>query len=268
MLVDMRPSGSYQMETFFAAGGVPALLKELAPLLETAAVTVNGGTLQQQIDDAPAILDRYREVIARLDTPLRAEGGLSVLRGSLAPDGAILKHAAASPRLLQHRGRAVVFSGPADLHARIDDPDLDVTADDVLVMQNVGPVGGPGMPEAGLLPLPRKVLAQGVRDMVRISDGRMSGTAFGTVVLHVAPESAVGGPLGLVRDGDLIELDQANRRLELLVSADELDRRRAEWRPPQPAYRRGYRRLFLEHVLQAPRGCDFDFLVSEEAASE
>ena len=193
--------------------------------------------------------------------PLKREGGLAILRGTLAPDGAVIKQSAASPELLRHRGRAVVFSSPADLAARIDDPALDITPESVIVLQNAGPVGGPGMPEAGFLPIPKKLLAQGIRDMVRISDARMSGTAFGTVVLHVAPEAAVGGPLALVRDGDWIELDVANRRLDLLVGEEELARRRAEWRPPTPPYRRGYRRLYVDHVLQAPQGCDFDFLV-------
>ena len=263
LLASMRPTGSYQMETFFEAGGVPAVLAELAPLLEQEALTVEGATLADRIAASPRVDEHWRDVIAPLDRPLQAEGGLSMLRGSLAPDGAVLKHAAASPHLLQHRGRAIVFSSPADLFQRLDDPELDITPNDVMVMQNAGPVGGPGMPEAGLLPLPRKLLAQGVRDMVRISDARMSGTAFGTVVLHVAPESALGGPLGLVRDGDLIELDLAGRRLDLLVAEDELARRRAAWRAPRNAVRRGYRRLFLDHVLQAPRGCDFDFLVAE-----
>src|SRR5207244_3440793 len=188
------------------------------------------------------------------------EGGTAILRGNLAPNGAVCKQSAASPELLQHRGRAVVFRSMDDLAARVDDPDLDVTERDVLALQNAGVVGGPGMPEVGNLPIPKKLLQRGVRDMVRISDARMSGTAFGTIVLHVAPEAAVGGPLALVRDGDEIELDVPGRRLALHVPDAELARRRAEWRPPAPAYTRGYGWLYLQHVLQADQGCDFDFL--------
>jgi dihydroxy-acid dehydratase len=191
---------------------------------------------------------------------LEPEGGLSILTGNLAPEGAVIKHAAASPDLLQHRGRAVVFKNMADLQARINDPDLDVTAVDVLVLQNVGPVGGPGMPEVGNFPIPGKLLRQGIRDMVRISDARMSGTAFGTIVLHITPESAIGGPLALVENGDEIELDLANRRIQLHVNEAELARRRSNWQPPARAFERGYSRLFLDHVTQAPLGCDFDFL--------
>jgi dihydroxy-acid dehydratase len=187
-----------------------------------------------------------------------------VLRGNLAPDGAVIKHAAASPHLLRHTGRAVVFRDMDDLRARIDAPDLDVREDDVLVLQHVGPVGGPGMPEVGNFPIPRVLLQRGVRDMVRISDARMSGTAFGTIVLHVAPESAIGGPLALVRDGDLIELDVEARRLHLQVSDGELTTRRAAWSPPAPAYQRGYGRLYLDHVTQAPQGCDFDVLTGSD----
>jgi dihydroxy-acid dehydratase len=191
---------------------------------------------------------------------LEPEGGLSILTGNLAPEGAVIKHAAASPDLLQHRGRAVVFKNMADLQARINDPELDVTPQDVLVLQNVGPVGGPGMPEVGNFPIPGKLLRQGIRDMVRISDARMSGTAFGTIVLHITPESAIGGPLALVENGDEIELDLANRRIQLHVDEAELARRRSNWQPPARAFERGYSRLFLDHVTQAPLGCDFDFL--------
>jgi dihydroxyacid dehydratase/phosphogluconate dehydratase len=186
-----------------------------------------------------------------------------MVRGNLAPSGAVIKQSAASQHLLQHRGRAVVFSSLEDLAARVDDPSLDIGPDDVMVLQNAGPIGGPGMPEAGYLPIPKKLLTTGVRDMVRLSDARMSGTAFGTVVLHVAPEAAVGGPLGLVQTGDEIELDVSNRRLELLVPEHELNARRMQWQPPTPAYTRGYGKLFLDHVLQAHLGCDFDFLLSE-----
>jgi dihydroxyacid dehydratase/phosphogluconate dehydratase len=259
MLLSARPSGQFQMEQIFEAGGAPALLKELSPLLDLSCGTVTGGTLGDNLANVlPA--ERYREIIAPFARPFEPEGGLAVVRGNLAPLGAVIKQSAASKERLQHRGRAVVFNSLADLSARIDEPDLDVMADDVLVLQNAGPIGAPGMPEAGMIPIPKKLLAQGVRDMVRISDCRMSGTAFGTIVLHVAPEAAIGGPLGLVRDGDEIELDVPNRRLELLVNPAELSRRRETWRAPPRAASRGYTRLYLDHVLQADQGCDFDFL--------
>jgi len=261
LIANMRPAGRYQMEDLFYAGGIPAVLKELLPLLHGDALTVTGKSLAENVRDARIT---NGDVIRSLNNPLQPEGGTAVLRGNLAPDGAVIKHAAATPRLLQHRGRAVVFRDLDDLHARINDPDLDVTEDDVLVLQTVGPVGGLGMPEVGNFPIPGKLLTAGVRDMVRISDGRMSGTAFGTIVLHVAPESAIGGPLALVRDGDQIELDVANRRLHLHVPDDELARRRAAWQPPARAFRRGYGRLFTEHVNQAPLGCDFDFLLGAD----
>jgi len=249
------------MEDLFYAGGIPAVMKELLPLLHGDALTVTGKTIAENVRDARI---SNPDVIRSLDNPLQPEGGTAVLRGNLAPDGAVIKHAAATPRLLQHRGRAVVFRDLDDLNARMNDPDLDVTPEDVLVLQNVGPVGGLGMPEVGNFPIPGKLLKQGVRDMVRISDGRMSGTAFGTIVLHVAPESAIGGPLALVRDGDQIELDVANRRIHLHVSDDELAARRATWQPPTMSFRRGYGRLFIEHVNQAPLGCDFDFLLGSD----
>ena len=257
LIANMRPAGQYQMEDLFHAGGISAILKQLLPLLHGDALTVTGQTLAESVAQAQ-ILDP--DVIRSLDNPLKGEGGLAVLRGNLAPDGAIIKHAAASPQLLRHRGRAVVFRGLADLQARLNDPDLAVNHDDILVLQNVGPVGGPGMPEVGNFSIPGKLLKQGVRDMIRISDARMSGTAYGTIVLHVAPESAVGGPLALVRDGDEIELDVAERRLQLQVDQAELARRRQAWQPPAAAFERGYGRLFVEHVTQAPLGCDFDFL--------
>jgi dihydroxy-acid dehydratase len=260
LLLNARPSGQFQMEAIFEAGGIPALMKELEPLLDLDCLTVTGRTQGENLA-AVKPAERYREVIATLDEPFGPEGGLAVLRGNLAPSGAVIKHAAASPERLRHRGRAVVFTSLRDLTERIDDPQLDVEPDDVLVLQNAGPVGAPGMPEAGLLPIPKKLLARGVRDMARISDARMSGTAFGTIVLHVAPEAAVGGPLGLVRDGDRIELDVPGRRLELLVPAEELAARRATWQAPAKPFRRGYGRLYLDHVLQADKGCDFDFLV-------
>jgi dihydroxy-acid dehydratase len=257
LLANMRPSGSYQMEDLYYAGGIPAILKELLPLLHGDVLTVTGKTLAENLANARI---ENPDVIRSFHNPIQPEGGLTILRGNLAPDGAVIKHAAASPKLLQHRGRAVVFADMDDLQARINDPDLDVVEEDVLVLKHVGPVGGPGMPEVGNFPIPGKLLRQGVRDMVRISDARMSGTAFGTIVLHVAPESAVGGPLALVEDGDEIELDVANRRIHLHVDEAELAQRRARWTPPVRKYNRGYTKLFLDHVMQAPDGCDFDFL--------
>jgi dihydroxy-acid dehydratase len=257
LMVNLRPAGKYQMEDLFHAGGISAVLKQLLPLLHGDALTITGRSLAENVAQAQI---SNADVIRPLDQPLQAEGGLAVLWGNLAPDGAIIKHAAASPNLLRHRGRAVVFQGMADLQARLNKPELDVHPEDILVLQNVGPVGGPGMPEVGNFSIPGKLLKQGVRDMVRISDARMSGTAFGTIVLHVAPESAIGGPLALVQDGDEIELDVAGRRLQLYVDDAELARRRQSWQRHQPAFSRGYGRLYLEHVTQAPLGCDFDFL--------
>jgi dihydroxy-acid dehydratase len=259
MVANVRPSGTYQMEDLAEAGGIPAVLKVLAPLLHRDVLTATGATLGAVLDETPP-LGTWQDVITPLDHPLKAEGGLAILRGSLAPDGAVLKVSAATPALFRHRGRACVFRDLEDLSARVDDPALPVTATSVLVLQNAGPIGGPGMPEAGSLPIPKKLLAAGVRDLVRISDARMSGTAGGTVILHVAPEAAVGGPLALAEDGDEIVLDVGARRLDLLVTDTELARRRARWRPPAPVSTRGYRRLFAERVLQAPQGCDFDFL--------
>lgn len=259
-ILNLKPSGEFLMEDFYYAGGVPALLNALAPLLDLEAKTVTGDSLGASIAGAQS---HNPALIRSLDEPLDAEGGLAVLNGSLAPDGSIIKPTAASPELLRHRGRAVVFEDHDDMDRRIDDPDLDVRPDDVLVMRNAGPLGGPGMPEWGFLPLPKKLLQQGVRDMVRISDARMSGTAFGTVVVHATPESAAGGPLAAVRNGDVIELNVPERRLELLVEPDEIARRlAAQARPPAP-YRRGYGWLFAEHILQADKGCDFDFLRAE-----
>jgi dihydroxy-acid dehydratase len=257
LIANMRPAGKYQMEDLFYAGGIPAILKQLLPLLHGDALTVTGRTLAENVAAARI---HNPDVIRLLDNPIQSEGGIAVLRGNLAPDGAIIKHAAASPHLLKHRGRAILFQDMADLLRRINEPNLDVTENDVLVLRSVGPVGGPGMPEVGNFPIPGKLLKQGVRDMVRISDARMSGTAFGTIVLHVAPESAIGGPLALVETGDEIELDVPNRRLQLHVDDSELARRRALWQPPSPTFNRGYSRLYLEHVNQAPLGCDFDFL--------
>jgi dihydroxy-acid dehydratase len=262
LLASVRPSGQFHMEELYEAGGVPAVMKELEPLLHGNCLTVTGKTIRENLHSVPPA-ERFREVIASLEKPFKVEGGLAIVHGNLSPGGAVIKQSAASQPLLQHRGRAVVFSCLEDLAARVDDPDLDIGPDDIMVLQNAGPIGGPGMPEAGYLPIAKKLLAKGVRDMVRISDARMSGTAFGTVILHVSPEAAIGGPLGLVHSGDEIELDVPNRRLELLVQEPELNGRRMQWQPPAAAYTRGYGKLFLNHVLQAPLGCDFDFLLPE-----
>lgn len=264
LIANMRPTGKYQMEDLFYAGGIPAVLQQLLPQLHRDALTVTGRTLAENVQDAQI---HNTDVIRTLETPLQAEGGLAVLWGNLAPDGAVIKHAAATPRLLQHRGKAIVFHDLSDLSARLNDPALDVTEDNILVLQNVGPVGGQGMPEVGNFPIPGKLLKRGVRDMVRISDARMSGTAFGAIVLHVSPESAVGGALALVHDGDEIELDVAQRRLHLHVDDAELAQRRAMWKPRALSLGRGYGRLYLEHVNQAPQGCDFDFLRGADPVS-
>ena len=256
-LVNLRPSGQYLMEDFHYAGGSRALLAELKDHLRLEALTVMGGTLGEAVAGARVVNE---DVIRPAARPLRAEGGLAILKGSLAPDGAVIKLTAAEPRLLKHRGPAIVFEDYNDMAARIDDENLAVTPDSVLVLKNAGPKGGPGMPEWGQLPLPKKLLRQGVRDMVRISDARMSGTSYGACVLHVAPESAVGGPLALVRDGDMIELDADARRLDLLVSPEKLERRRRAWKPRPAPYVRGFGEMFLAHVTQADKGCDFDFL--------
>ena len=249
VLANIRPAGKYLMEDFYYAGGLRALLNELGGRLHLDCLTVNGRTLGENIAGAK-IYDR--DVIRPRDNPLVAQGGLAVLRGNLAPDGAVIKPAAAEPRLLRHTGPAVVFKDYNDMARRIDDASLEVDGNSVLVLQNAGPLGAPGMPEWGQLPIPKKLLKRGVRDMVRVSDARMSGTSYGTCVLHVAPESHVGGPLALVRDGDLIELDVETRKLELRISDEELARRRAAWQPPRAPYAR--------HITQADKGCDFDFL--------
>jgi dihydroxy-acid dehydratase len=256
-LANIRPSGKYLMEDFYYAGGLRALLARLPRQLHLGCLTANGRTLGENIAGAEVYND---EVIAPPERPLGAEGGVAVLRGNLAPDGAVIKHTAADPRLLRHAGPAVVFRDYNDMDARIDDPALPVTPDSVLVLQHAGPLGGPGMPEWGMLPIPKKLLAQGVRDMVRVSDARMSGTSYGACVLHVAPESFAGGPLALVRDGDVIALDVAARTLTLQVPDEELAARRARWSPPPPPYPRGFGRLYAAHVTQADKGCDFDFL--------
>ena len=258
LIANIRPSGEHLVHQLHRAGGINAVLHELAPLLHGEALTVTGRTLAEETAAAASAPDR--DVIRPLDDPLAPEGGIAVLRGSLAPAGAIIKRSAASPGLLAHRGPAVVFEDIHELAAGIDDPARWITADSVLVLRNAGPKGGPGMPEWGSLPIPKRLLEQGVRDLVRISDARMSGTAFGTVVLHVAPESAAGGPLRAVRDGDLIVLDVESRRLDLDVPAGEIARRLELLGPPEPAYRRGYGAMYLAHVLGADQGCDFDFL--------
>jgi dihydroxy-acid dehydratase len=257
LLANVRPSGKYLMEDFFYAGGLPVVLKELLPLLHGSAATVNGHTLADNVRGATC---HNEDIIRPLAMPIAKEGGTVILTGNLCPGGAVLKQLAASPHLLTHLGRAVVFEDHADIHRRIDDPNVPIDETSVLVLKHVGPRGAPGMPEWGAAPIPARLLKQGVKDMVRISDARMSGTSYGTVVLHVAPESAVGGPLALVRDGDEIELDVPKHTLTLRVSDEELARRRAAWTPRPPHYERGYGRLFLDHVLQANEGCDFDFL--------
>lgn len=258
VLVDLKPTGSYYAEDFFAAGGMGAVLRELAPLLDHDCLTVTGETLGDRLARDPGWHDP--EIIRPASNPVSDKGGLVALFGSLAPRGAILKRSAADASLFETTARAVVFSSLEDLSARIDDPDLDVTAGDILVLQNAGPKSASGMPEAGYLPIPKKLAAQGVKDMIRISDARMSGTAFGTIVLHVAPEAAVGGPLALVKDGDLIEISVARKRIELLVGIEELAARREAWKAAQSTAtpRRGYDRLYAEEVLQADEGCDFD----------
>ncbi len=256
-LVDLKPAGRFLMEDFFYAGGVPAVMAQIGDLLHLDAITVSGRTVEENIAGAEIV---NTEVIRRREAPLDEGGALVVLEGSLCPDGAVMKISAAEPALHRHEGRAIVFEDVHDLAARVDDPDLECDASTVMVLRNAGPVGGPGMPEWGHLPIPAKLLRAGVTDLLRISDARMSGTSYGAVVLHVSPESAVGGPLALVEDGDLVRLDVAERRLDLVVSDEELAARRARWVPPTPADERGYRWLHLDRVLQANEGCDFDFL--------
>ncbi len=260
VLVGLKPSGAAYMEDFYRAGGMPVVLQALREQLQLDALTVSGATLGEQLAE-PFVWPDWQEIIRPLRAPFQEQGALIALRGSLAPDGAVLKRSAASPALLQSESRAVVFDSLADLAARIDAPDLDVRPDDCLILQHAGPIGGPGMPEAGYLPIPRKLTGQ--RDMLRISDARMSGTAFGTIVLHVAPEAAVGGPLGLARSGDRVRLDAGRRRLDLLVDERELARRGESAQPQPPAALRGYERLYQRSVQQAPLGADFDFLRHE-----
>jgi len=262
LLANIRPAGKYLMEDFFYAGGLRALLARLGDALHLEAKTVNGQSLGANIADAKVFDD---DVILPLDRPLVAADSLAVLRGNLAPDGAVIKPPAAEPRLHRHAGKAIVFADYNEMAKRIDDPDLPVDENSVLVLQNAGPLGGPGMPEWGQLPIPKKLLRKGVRDMLRISDARMSGTSYGACVLHVAPESFVGGPLALVVDGDIIEVDIPARRLTLNVADDELARRRTRWRPPAPRYTRGFGAMFAQHIKQADKGCDFDILERGEA---
>jgi dihydroxy-acid dehydratase len=268
VLANIRPSGAYLMEDFYYAGGLRALLGQLAAVpgaLHPGRRTAGGRTFGEQIEGAPVYQD---DVIRSPETALSAEGGIAVLRGNLAPGGAVIKHIAADPRLLKHTGPAVVFDDYIQMQQRIDDPALGITPDSVLVLREAGPVGGPGMPEYGMLPIPSYLLAQGVRDMVRVSDARMSGTSYGTCVLHVAPESHVGGPLAFVRSGDPVTLDVASRTLSLDISERELASRQARWRPPPARFERGYGALYGEHVTQANQGCDFDFLARRGACPE
>jgi dihydroxy-acid dehydratase len=260
VLVDLKPSGQHYMEDFHKAGGLRTLLRELRPLLHLDALTVTGRTLGEELDDAPPAF--AQDVVRPFKNPVYAQGGIAVLRGNLAPGGAIIKQSAATPALMEHEGRAVVFEDLEDLATRVDDDALDIGPDDIMVLKHIGPVGAPGMPEAGYMPIPRKLARAGVKDMVRISDGRMSGTASGSIVLHVTPESAIGGPLALVRTGDRIRLSVSRRELSLLVDDAELARRKSEWkpRPAREGDERGYRKLFLTTVTQADKGCDFDFL--------
>jgi dihydroxy-acid dehydratase len=258
LLVDIQPSGKFLMEDFYYAGGVPAVVRELADVIHRDAITVNGRTMGENTADAPCW---NREVIRERARPIRERAGLAVVRGNLAPNGAVIKPSAATPSLLKHRGRAVVFESIEDFKARIDRPDLEIDETSVMVLKGAGPKGYPGMPEVGNMPLPPKLLARGITDLVRISDARMSGTAYGTVVLHVSPESAAGGTLAVVENGDEIELDTDARKLELHVSDAELNRRKAAWKPAPDTWTGGYQRLYIDHVLQADQGADLDFLV-------
>jgi len=258
LLVDLMPSGKFLMEDLYYAGGIPAVVRELGDLIHRDAPTVNGKTMGENTADAPCW---NREVIREFKSPIREHAGIAVLRGNLAPNGAVIKPSAATPRLLKHRGKAVVFENIEDLRARTDDPALDIDENSVMVLKGAGPRGYPGMPEVGNMPIPKKLLERGITDIVRISDGRMSGTAYGTVVLHVSPESAVGGTLALVQNGDMIELDIDSRKIELCVPDEEIAKRRASWNPPAPRAAGGYQRLYIDHVTQSDQGADLDFLV-------
>ena len=259
MLLDLKPSGQYYMEDFHKAGGMPTLLRELRPLLHLDALTVSGRTLGEEIEAAGPAFEQG--IVRPMSNPIYPNGGIAVLRGNLSPKGAIIKQAAASQALLEHEGRAVVFENMQDMATRIDSPDLDVNADDILVLKNIGPKGAPGMPEAGYLPIPLKLARAGVKDMVRISDGRMSGTAFGTIVLHVNPEAAIGGTLAYVQNGDRIRLSASKREIALLVSDAELQARREAHPITPPTAERGYAKLFFDTVTQADQGVDFDFMI-------
>jgi dihydroxy-acid dehydratase len=264
VIANIRPSGDrYLMEDFYYAGGMPALLARLRPHLHLDALTVNGRTLGQNTEGAQVHDD---DVIRPLDKPIYAEGALAVLRGNIAPDGCVIKPSACAPRYLRHTGPALVFDDYPSMKKAVDDPDLDVTADHVLILRNAGPQGGPGMPEWGMLPIPSKLVKQGVRDMLRLSDARMSGTSYGACILHAAPEAYIGGPLALVRTGDLITVDVPARRIHLEVSDQELARRRAAWKQPPPRFERGYGWMFTRHILQADQGCDFDYLETDFGA--
>jgi len=263
-LVNLMPAGNYLMEDFYYAGGLPAVIRELGDLIQRDALTVNGKTIGENAANAPC---HNRDVIRPLTDPVRADAGVAVLRGNLCPSGAIIKPSAATPEMMTHRGRAVVFETIEDFRARIDDPNLEVDESCILVLKNCGPRGYPGMPEVGNMPLPTKLLRKGITDMVRISDARMSGTAYGTVVLHVAPEAAAGGALAVVQDGDMIDLNVAMRKLHLDVPDSEIKRRLESWKPPEAPSERGYSRLYYDHVMQADRGADFDFLVGASGAA-
>ena len=263
-IANMRPAGKYQMEDLYHAGGVPVILKELESQLHLDELTVTGKTMRENLASV-VIEDAYRDVVRPFDNPLHEDGGIAVLKGNLTPNGALIKtKAVLDKRLLSHRGQAVVFTSLEDMEARVNDPDLDVTEDSVLILQNAGPVGAPGMPEAGMIPIPQKLLKKGVRDMVRLSDCRMSGTAFGTVILHVSPEAAVGGPIAIVKDGDWIELDVEKGTLNIDISEAELEQRLKQWQAPQYTDR-GYYWLYRKHVLQADQGCDFDFMLPKKS---
>jgi len=266
VLVDLKPTGVGYMEDLYKAGGLPEILKQIKNLVNLDTLTVTGRTLGENLAAAPASFPQ--QIVRSTKNPIFKGGSIAVLRGNLAPEGAIIKQAAMDPKLMKHEGRAVVFESLEDLANRVDDPKLDVTAKDILVCKNAGPKGAPGMPESGYLPIPKKLAQQGVKDMVRISDARMSGTAFGSIVLHVTPESALGGPLALVKNGDRILLDVAKRKLELKVSPAELAKRRKAWRKPaaKPEEKRGYRKLFMQTVTQADKGCDFDFCMPKMTA--
>ena len=265
VIANIKPSGKFLMEDFYYAGGLKALLLRLADKLDLNAKTITGGKLSENIKEAK-VYDN--DVILPIDKPLYHEGGTAILKGNLAPNGCVIKQTAADPKFYNHKGKAVVFSNYSDLSARIDDPKLTVDENSVLVLQNSGPIGAPGMPEWGMLPIPQKLLKKGVRDMVRISDCRMSGTAYGTCILHISPEAAIGGPLALVKDGDIIELNINDRELNLLVDKQELENRKLKWKPPRFPASRGYTALFARHVTQAHEGCDFDFLHSGEPTPE